>query len=248
MQADPYAVENNYQQQQHDYQAADHAEMLADAGENKVSVLSGKDCGVVLGVHAGKTPGSQALLALRRLPGYAPAVGVYRLIVGRDQSLLLVVLQKVVPQQRYGRGDQRAAYGEPVQPHSEHKEHHQENAHDYRRAPKVRGNDDYHTEHYHEMSRHLYDRQERVYILVLLQIRHLLGRDDYVQNLYDLGGLYAYAGKSDPAFVAGTVVLTKYNQRHKQQHIHRAQQLPLLAEYIRVNDRKSDKTRYAQNK
>ena len=92
------------------------------------------------------------------------------------------------------------------------------------------------------MPRHLHDGHKGVYILILLQIGHLLCGNDDIQNLDDLGRLYADAGETDPALVAGAVVLPEDDECNEQQHIYRAQYLPLLAEDIRVNYRKEHKT------
>ena len=238
MQADPEDMDYDYQQQRDDDKAADHAEMLADAGEDEVGMLAGKDRGAVLIVNSGETSGCKAHLALRGLPSDAPAIGVDARIVGSDKSLLLIVLQEVVPQQRYRRGNKCPAYREPVELHAQRIEHYEKDAEQNARASKVRGDADDHQEHDAEMRRHLHHRQERIDIPVLFKISHLLCGDDYVQDLDDLRGLYADTGEPYPALVAGAVVLPEDDERDEQQHIYRAQYLPLLAEDIRVNYRK----------
>ena len=92
------------------------------------------------------------------------------------------------------------------------------------------------------MPRHLHDGHKGVYILILLQIGHLLGGNDDIQNLDDLRGLYADAGETDPALVAGAVVLTEDDQCDQQRDIYHAQPLPLLTENIRVQHRQHDES------
>ena len=71
---------------------------------------------------------------------------------------------------------------------------------------------------------------------MFLDVGHLLGSYNDVQDLDDLGGLDTDAGEADPCLVAGAVVLTEDDQRHQQQHVHRTQQLPLGAEDVGVDD------------
>ena len=240
MQTDVCAVDDYYHQQQHDQQTAEHTVILADAGEDEVGVLPGKDRGAVPFLYAGEAAGGEGELALRRLPGDAPAIRVNGGVIRGDEALFLVVLEEVCPQQGNGRRNGRAADGEPVQPDAEDEEHDQKNGDEYCGASKVAGDDDYHAEHDHEMPRHLHDGHEGVYILILFKIGHLLCRDDYVQNLYDLRRLNAYTGEADPAFVAGAVVLPEEDERDDQQHVYHAQRLPLFAQQVRVDHREDD--------
>jgi len=74
-----HAAENDQQQQYDDRAAADHAELLADHGEDKVRLLFGNGAALRLGAvikpGSGELTGSQRQLALARLPDDGFVVG-----------------------------------------------------------------------------------------------------------------------------------------------------------------------------
>ena len=239
------AMDDDHQQQHDHHEAADHAKIFSDAGEDEVRVLAGEHGGGVPLLHAGEPPGGQRELALGGLPGDAPAVGVDSLIVGGQQALLLVVLQKIVPQQRDHSRHRCPADGEPVELHPQREEHHQEHRQQDGGAAQIRGNHHDHAEHDDKMPRHLHHGKERIIVLIFPQIGHLLGGDDNIEDLHHLGGLNADAGKADPALVAGVVRGAEDNKRDHQQHIDNAQRLPPGAQNVRVQhgeDHKGDHT------
>ena len=236
LESDAHDVDDDNGKQDNHDDAADHAEVLPHRGEDEVRVFACKHRGAVSLLHAGETAGSEGQLALRGLPCDAPAVRVDARIIGGDQALFLVILKEILPQQRNRRRDSRAAQREPVEPHAKQKEHGQENQHDDRGAPQVRGDDDDEDENNAKMSHHLNHRKEAVDVLMLFDIGHLPRGDDDIEDLDNLGGLDADAGEANPRLVAGAVVLAEDDQRHQQQHVDRRQQLPLRAENIRIND------------
>ena len=234
-------MDNDDRKQNDHNDAADHAQVFAHHREDEVGVLAGEDRGAVPLFHAGETAGGEGQLALRGLPGDAPAIRVDARIVRGDQALLLIVLEEIVPEKRNRRGHCRAAQREPVQPHAEQEEHAQEDEHDNRGASQVGGDHDDEAENDHEMAHHLHDGEEAVDIRMLFDIRHLPGGDDDIDDLDNLGRLDADTGEANPRLVAGAVVLAEDHQRDQQQHVDHTEKFPLGAENVRVNDREHDK-------
>ena len=91
------------------------------------------------------------------------------------------------------------------------------------------------------MTGHLRDRDDRVDVAVFLQPGHLLGRDNDVDDLDDLGGLNADAGKANPALVAGAAVLTEDDQGDQEENVDDAEQLPLLAQQVGIDEGEHNK-------
>ena len=210
-------------------------------------MLAGKDRVAVSVVHAGEPPGGERQLALGGLPAYAPAVGVDALVVGREQALLLVVLEEVGPQQRDRRREGRRAEGEPVEPHAEGKHHREEDAQDDRRAPEVGGDHHDDAENAEKVRAHHDNGRDVVDVPVLLEVGHLLGADDDVDDLDNLRGLDADTGEADPALVAGVVLNAEDIERDHEQPVEHEQQLPLFAEQVGVDDRKYHKGDHAEH-
>ena len=87
------------------------------------------------------------------------------------------------------------------------------------------------------MGRHLHHGEEGIDILIFLQIGHLPGRHDNIDNLDDLRRLNADTGEADPRAVAGAVVLAEKHQSHQQHQIHQHQQLPLPGHQVHIDHR-----------
>ena len=116
-------VDDYYDQQQDHHQTADHTQGLSDGRKDKVRVFAGKNCCGMLGVHPGHAAGGKAHLALGRLPGDAVACGIHRGVIGGHKTLLLIILEKIIPQQRYRSGHSGKARRKPVQLYSRRKQH-----------------------------------------------------------------------------------------------------------------------------
>ena len=91
------------------------------------------------------------------------------------------------------------------------------------------------------MAHHLHHGEKAVDVLMLFDIGHLLCRHDDIQDLDDLGRLDADAGEANPGAVAGAVVLAEDDERREEQDVDDAEDLPLGAEDVRVDDREQHK-------
>ena len=200
-------------------------------------MLAGEGGVAVLRVHAGGAAGGQGDLALVGLPVDAVVFRVDAGVIGRQQAVFLIGLEKVLPQQGHHGGDGRAAQSEPVEPHAQGEEHGQENAEDDGGAAQVGGDHNNGAEDQDEVPRHHGHRGEGIDVPVLLEPGHLLGGDDDVDDLDDLGGLDADAGEADPGPVAGAVVLAQDAQGDQQRDLDADQELPLSRQQIRVDHR-----------
>ena len=119
---------NHYDQKQnHDNDAADHPKFFTDTGEDKIGVFPGEYGCSVFGVHTGQSAGCKRQLALCGLPGNTPAVRVNGRILGSDQTILLIILQKMGPEKRNCRRDGSPPESEPIKTDTQRKEHGQEN-------------------------------------------------------------------------------------------------------------------------
>ena len=246
LESDAHAADDEHREQDQHRDAADHTQLLADTGEDKVRVLAGKGGVAVLRVHAGGTAGGQGDLALVGLPVDAVVVGVDTGIIGGQDTLFLIVLQEVFPQQRHHGGHRRAAQSKPVEPHAQGEKHGQEDAEDDGGASQVRGDHNDGAKHQDEIAGHQHDGLKGVDVPVFLQEGHLLGGHHDVDDLDDLGGLDADACEADPCEVAGAVVLPEKAQSDQQQHLDADQDLPLTAQQVRIDDREQHEGADAQ--
>ena len=191
--------------------------------------------------RAGESAGAQRHLCLVLLPVDALVVRVYGRVVRRKYALLLIVLEEVRPGYGYHGRDGRKAQDEPVDAHADHEHHYGEDEEVHQRAAQVAGRDDDDAEHDYEVPRELRHREEAVEVAPGLEVHHVLGHDDDKGQLYDLCGLYAYAGEAQPAVVArGLVALAEEYQQHKQKRAGRVQPLPVLGEDVEVYYRDYD--------
>ena len=178
MQPHPHAAQDDEKKQQKHRVAADHAQFLADHGEDKVRLL-GRD-GAALGLRPLVQPrpfqaaGGQGQLALGGLEQHTVAPGVDLRGIGRDDAVLLVVRQKVVPgvgdHRRHGRGPD----DEPVKFQPAGKEQHQKDGKENQRAAQVARNHHDHAEGDCEMHRQLGHGEDIVETAVLLQVADVL--------------------------------------------------------------------------
>ena len=130
---------DHHDQQEYDHcDTADHSQLFSHTGENEVGVLSGKDCGTVLRIHSGEPSGGKSQLALSGLPGDAPAVRIDGGVIRGNQALLLIIFQKVGPEQWDSRSHSGTAQSKPVQPDAQHEEHRQEDQQQDRGASRPR--------------------------------------------------------------------------------------------------------------
>ncbi len=124
-------------QQYDDKDAANHAELLAHTGKDKVRMLAGKCGGGVSSFDTGETAGGKSQTALFSLPAYPVALRVNGSIIRRYQTLFLKVLQTVVPQKRHHGGHGSTTGCKTVELNTHRKEHDKENEHDNGAASKV---------------------------------------------------------------------------------------------------------------
>ncbi len=247
MDAHTGAVDNDNNKKYQHYDTAYHAKRFAHTGENKVRMLAGEHRGIEALLHTGESAGGQGHFTLGGLPCDTVAVGVDGGVIWGDKALLLIVFQKVCPQQGNRRRHHRAAQSKPVEPDPHSEDHGKEDAHDDCCGAKVRGDADDQNEDDAEVARHLDNGEEGVEILILFKIGHLFGGDHNINDLDDLRGLDADACEADPALVAGAVILTEDDQRHQKQKVDDTQHLPLLAQEVRVYNRQRNEGCYAQS-
>ncbi len=231
-------MDHNDAQQHHNRDTAQHTQIFAHTGEDKVRMLTGEDSSGMSLLHAGETAGSKGQLTLGGLPGDAIAGGVNAGVIGSDKALLLIVLQKVGPQQRDRCRHRCAAHAEPVHLDACCKEHCKKDEKNDKAGTKVRGDDNDGAENHHKVAYHLHDGGEGIDIVVFLEPCHMPCADDYVDYLDKLRGLYTDTGKTNPRLVAGAVVLTEDDQCDKQGDDDAPQKLPLLAQQVSVNNGK----------
>ena len=137
-QTDNAAAYDDYAQKNDDGDAGDHAELLADGGEDAVgvaSVIAALREAALAEAHARPAAGGQRVLAVVCLPGYALTGRVYDVgNVRREDSLFLIILEQKVPEQRNHRGNCRGGCRHPVPRDTGADEHDDENRKEYERT------------------------------------------------------------------------------------------------------------------
>ena len=187
--------------------------------------------------RAGELAGAYGYLGLMRLPVDARVVRVNARVVGREDAVLLVVLEEEGPGQRYhGRYGREADY-EPVYPHAYHEHHDGEDEEVHQRAAEVARYHDDDAEHQYEVQRELRDGGEAVQLAAGLEVDHVLGHDDYEGQLDYLRGLDAYAAQAQPGLVArGLVALSGEDEQEEERRARGVQPLPVVGEDVKVDD------------
>ena len=165
-QTDDAAAYDDYAQK-HDYRdAGDHAELLADRGEDAVGVpriIAALREASFAEADAGPAAGGQRVLAVVCLPGYALTGRVNNVrYIRREDSLFLIILEQEVPEQRHHRRDRRRCRRHPVPRDTGADEHDDENGQEYERTAEIVRNNGYETEVKRPMQSELDDRREFV--------------------------------------------------------------------------------------